>query len=126
MENCKKVLLFNVKEEKNSQIENLCAALGCQAISIAKERYNEPLGALAGIKGVGKSSLPYRGREFKTDMMVLYGIDSDALDKFLKEYREAGIEPINLKAVITFHNMFWSAKKLYGELLKEHTNLNDK
>lgn len=126
MENGKRILLFNVKEEKKSQIENLCAQLEFQVISVSKEQYNEPLGALAGIKGTGKSSLPYCGREFKTDMLVLYGIDSDALDKFLKKYRDAGIEPINLKAVITFRNMFWSAKKLYGELLKEHTNLNGK
>lgn len=126
MESNKKVLLFNVNAEKKTQIEDLCKSFDIQTITIAKEQYNQPLGVLAGIKGVAKSSLPYRGREFKMEMIVFYGVDSDALDKFLKKYRESGIEPINLKAVITFHNMFWSAKKLHSELLKEHMNFQGK
>lgn len=126
MESNKKILLFNVKEDKSAQIKFLCESFGIQTITVAKEQYNEPLGVLAGIKGIAKSGLPYRGREFKTEMMVFYGVDSDALDKFLEKYRENNIEPINLKAVITFHNMFWSAKKLHSELLKEHMNFQGK
>ena len=124
MESSKKILLFNVKEEKKNQIEALCEELSIQTIVIQKEQYSQPLGVLAGIKGVDKSTMPYRDREFKSDMMVFYGIDSGELDKFLEKYRENEIEPINLKAIMTFHNMFWSAKKLYNELLKEHKNLH--
>lgn len=126
MENNKKILLFNIKGEKREQIEAMCEGFGISAINIAKEQYNEPLGVLAGIKGITKSNMPYRGKEFKMEMMVFYGVDSDTLDKFLKKYRETNIEPIDLKAVITFHNMFWSAKKLHGELLKEHMNFQGK
>ena len=52
--------------------------------------------------------------------MMVFSNMADMLDQFLSEYKKAGIPPIGLKAVITPHNIFWSAEDLYKELFKEH------
>ncbi len=121
-----KILLFNVSAEKKAQIDTVCKGIGISTAAVAKEQYADPIGAILGIKGIEKSKTAYRGREFDRDMMVFHGVDSQTLDKFLELCGSEGIQPVDLKAVVTFHNIFWSAKKLYNELLKEHENFHPK
>lgn len=119
MENNKKVLLFHVGREKEQKIRALCSACGIQSCVIGKEKYEESLGAVAGIIGMKQTNNLYRGADFPTEMMVFSGIDSQSLDVFLAKYREAGIAPVSLKAVLTPYNVHWNARQLYKELLKE-------
>ena len=123
MEQKKKILLFRVKNEKAEQIKNLGRLLDLEISRIDRMQYGEPLGRLAGIPGSysrfaeGKI---YSGPELPAEMMVFSGLESEDLDVFLKKYREAGIEPIGIKAVVTPFNMFWSSHQLFEELMKEH------
>ena len=94
--------------------------MGIQMIFIEKKQYSETLGALAKIQGIPLSNTPDTGAEFPAEMMVFSGMDSQALDRFLKKYRELQIAPITLKAVLTPNNIFWNPRQLYGELQKEH------
>lgn len=119
MKNIKKVLLFHVNKEKLIQIDTLCKKMDLQVVTIEKRQYNEALGALAGIQGFPTTNKPYTGAEFPMEMMVFSGIPSEELDAFLNAYRKQGIAPIPLKAILTPHNVFWTACKLYGELMKE-------
>lgn len=121
MVNHKKVLLFHVDNQKTEQIRALCSRLKIQAVTIDQRQYGESLGFLAGIQGIPRqgSSCPAAG--INQEMMVFSGIPSEELDSFLKNYREDGIAPIPLKAILTPSNLFWSAGALYGELLKEHS-----
>lgn len=119
MANKAHVLLFHIDPIKASRIESLCKKLGIRTSKIEPALYSQKLGYLAGIPGFPKEEKPYTGLDFPSEMMVFSGM-SDRLDQFLSEYRKAAIPPIGLKAVITPHNIFWSAEDLYKELFKEH------
>ncbi len=120
MENRKKVLLFHVAKEKHEQIKALCRTLEMETVTVGCRQYLEPLGVIAGIKGIPRSGEIYQGADFPLEMMIFSGIPQETLDVFLKKYRECAIEPIALKAVITPTNIFWNAQQLYAELMREH------
>lgn len=120
MENRKKVLLFHVEKEKQEKIKTLCRSFHITAVPIHRRQYLEPLGAAAGIQGIPRSGKLYEGDEFPLEMMVFSGISQEILDHFLKQYREASIAPIPLKAIITPTNVFWTALQLYEELFREY------
>lgn len=87
----KKILLFHVEKEKRQQIEILCASQGIVPVAVERKQYGDPLGSLVGIPGLKKRGKGYRGRSFPGEMLVFFGLDSDALDLFLDGYRQAGI-----------------------------------
>ena len=119
MANNAQVLLFRVEPVKAAQIESLCKSLGIRTSKIKLSDYSQKLAYLAGIPGFPREDIDYTGPEFPSEMMVFSNM-ADRLDQFLSEYKKAGIPPIELKAVITPHNLFWSAEDLYKELFKEH------
>lgn len=126
MQNGKKVLLFQVKKEKQKQIKSLCKELDIEVVVVDYRQYGESLGVIAGIQGIPRSKKVYQGEEFPMEMMVFVGMQSEFLDIFLQKYRELHIEPIGLKAILTPTNVFWNAAQLYQELLKEHMSFNRK
>ena len=113
------ILLFHVEPLKAAHIERLCINLGIRTSRIKQEDYSQKLAYLAGIPGFPRENIDYTGPEFPSEMMVFANM-ADMLDSFLSEYRKAGIPSIGLKAVITPHNIFWTAEDLYNELFKEH------
>ncbi len=134
MENNRKVLLFQVGMAKTAQIRALCQKLQIQALTIDSGQYHKTLGQLAGIRGFGvldavpanAASVPGNSRPLpgiaipRMEMLVFSGISPDMLDTFLEEYRQAGIPPIPLRAVITPTNISWDVPTLYAELAREH------
>ena len=114
------ILLFHVEQGKAEQIESVCRKMGIRTSRIKPSSYSQKLGYLAGISGFHRENTTYTGMDFPSEMMVFSGLDSDMLDRFLEEYKKASIPPIGLKAVLTPHNIFWSAEELYKELSKEH------
>lgn len=119
MANNARVLLFRVDPIQANRIEGLCKGLGIRTSSIKPAQYSQTLEYLAGIPGFPEAETPYTGPDFPSEMLVFSGM-SDRLDRFLAEYRKAAIPPIGLKAVITPHNILWSAEDLYKELFQEH------
>lgn len=115
----KKVLLFNIENAKKIQIENVCKKCNALCKTIAPADYSKTLGELAGVLTIKKNMPPYTGGELPAEMLVFSGFPDNELDEFLKHYRESGISPVALKAVITTTNVFWSAIDTYRELLKE-------
>lgn len=114
------ILLFHVNPNKAKQIEAICRSLKIQVTKIKPSSYSQKLGYLAGISGFNRENTTYTGPEFPSEMMIFSGMDSSLVDTFLAKYKEASIPPIGLKAIITPHNIFWSAENLYKELFKEH------
>lgn len=120
MANTAHILLFHVAAGKLKQIEGICRSLQIRVSEIKPSSYSQKLGCLAGISGFHRENVSYAGADFPSEMMVFSGMDSTMLDRFLDEYKKASIPAIGLKAVLTPHNIFWSAEALYKELLKEH------
>ncbi len=120
MANKPTILLFHVEPKKITQIEAICRPLKISVVKVKMTSYSQQLGYLAGITGFHRQNTAYQGADFPSEMLVFSGMDSDAVDLFLKKYKEASIPPIGLKAILTPHNIFWTAESLYKELWKEH------
>lgn len=114
------ILLFEIEENKDKQICTLCNRINIQVLHVKKEDYSQKLGCIAGIKGFARTAETYQGKGIPAEMMVFSGMDSEQVDAFLQEYKEAGIAPIGCKAIITPNNVFWTAEELFRELLQEH------
>lgn len=124
MTNHSRILLFHIEPLKARQIKTLCCSLKLQVLEIPLENYSQKLGCLAGITGFSRENITYTGAEFSLEMMVFSGMESDLMDTFLNAYKNASIPEVGLKAIITPHNIFWTAEKLYHELCKEHNALH--
>ena len=53
------------------------------------------------------------------EVMIFKGFDEQKLKYFLNEYRQAGIEKVELKAMITPYNVTWTLYFLIEHLKKE-------
>ena len=94
-------------------------------LPVARQDYNKPLAVLAGLDAESGVAQPYAGGTLGGHMIVLCGVDR-RLDEILNALRRAGVGPECLKAVLTPHNRSWSAVMLYGELLREHREMQGK
>ena len=121
-----KILLFSVAASKVGKIEALCKTLGISVQQVEKSDYGQQLGAIAGVSGFKKDGSKYSGADFPAEMLIFSGMNSSQIDVFLAEYKKSGIEPIGCKAIVTSDNVFWSAEKLFREILKEHMFMNRK
>ena len=89
--NTKKLLIFNMDENKATLIRTLCVNLNVRLVKVYSPQYGESIGALAGIPAYPLTNQPYRGEDFSQEMMVICGFRPDELDVFLKAYRESGM-----------------------------------
>jgi hypothetical protein len=121
-----KILGFHIAPEKHAALQGICAGLGIELVDIARRDYGQKLGALAQIKGFKKEKTIYTGPELPAEMLVFSGMDSDRLDAFLAAYKETGLAPIGLKAVVTPGNIRWNAQELFRELLREQKNIQSR
>lgn len=114
------ILEFRLDRDKHSMLQGICARLGIKNICVGRRDYAQKLGALARIEGFKKDGKKYEGPEFPAEMLVFSGMNSAQVDVFLDEYKKTGLASIGLKAVVTADNVFWSAEKLYQEVMREH------
>lgn len=116
-----RMILLHTQQEKRKQIEQLCKKLGIQVEQISGRDCNKTIGTLAGMKlpGAKQSGKMAPAAYLLPEILVFSGFAEDALDAFLAGYREAGIEQIPLKAIITPYNFNWSLYELAQELVKE-------
>lgn len=119
------VLLYNLSNtEKGKQIKRLLILLGITIKEISKEQYFQSIGSLAGIKGFEKNEEIYNEEGFLDEMLVMHKFTSQRIDVILKGFRKAGIEKVDLKAVVTPTNASWNSLELYEEIKKEHESMN--
>ncbi|MCI9067380.1 MAG: DUF3783 domain-containing protein [Lachnospiraceae bacterium] len=114
------VLTFKLEHTKDAAVASICRKLDIRKIEVPVEDYGQKLGCLAGISGFPKEKIPYGKAPFPKEMLVFSGMDSEHLDAFLSEYKKTALPAIGLKAVVTSHNIFWTAEALFAELMKEH------
>ena len=125
MINQQRILMFNVSKEKRDKIIQMCKTLGILTRTVDRPQYNQKIGALAEISGFKEDQEIYMKEEFPMEMLVFSGMNQQQVDLFLKEYKNRRIEQIGCKAIVTPDNVFWTAEKLFRELLKEHTFINN-
>jgi len=57
---------------------------------------------------------------FPHEVMVLHNVRRQRLDTILKAFREADINHIKFKAMVTPFNRFWTLRRLCETMQKEH------
>jgi len=126
-----KILLFNINIFKKAQIDALCRDLNIETAAIQDSGGGKSLGMLAGLEpgpvNMYKNTAITSGgspASFSEEMMVLCGLEPDSFDRFLDEYRNRNIQPVELKAVLTAFNAKWTPARLCTELKKEHRQFN--
>lgn len=124
MANKPTILLFHVEPDKTKKIEAICRSFKINVSKVKMSSYSQQLGYLAGITGFNRQNVTYQGVEFPSEMLVFSGMHGETVDTFLEKYKEASIPPIGLKAILTQHNVFWTAEELYKELWKEHQSFS--
>lgn len=60
------------------------------------------------------------GISFPHEVIVFSNSDRKRLDQVLTAFKEAKIETIKFKAIMTPFNMFWSLQRLCETMQKEH------
>lgn len=118
------ILTFQLQKEKEDGVAPICKVLGIRLTAVPMKDYAQKLGYLAGVKGFPREKAIYGGIPFPAEMLVFSGMDSSQVDAFLAEYKKTGLPAIGLKAVITPHNVFWTADELFRELMKEHLSFH--
>lgn len=116
----KKILIYNVTQDKEKQLTAYCSSIKAGVRKIAPGLVGQKVGFLAGVAGMKKTDLAYKGPSPEKEVLIFVDFSDSDLDEFLQGYREAGIEPIALKAVLTQDNCQWTFIELYRELNQEH------
>ena len=116
------LLMDNCMPATRDQLLALCRGLGIRCREVAPCEYSLPIGALAGIPLAAKAQ-PVKA-VFSDEMLVMCHMLSPQLDAFLAGMRGAGIPRVDLKAVLTPHNVSWNSVQLHDELAREHGAIN--
>ncbi len=113
----KKILLFGFEDlPAILAVQAAAAPFGAEVVPVARREMNRSLASLAGLEEEG-SAAPFAGVPAGR-MAVLCGLE-EALDALLPALAGAGAGRECLKAVLTPHNLHWSALTLQAELLRE-------
>lgn len=117
------ILLYSVPADTHRQIEQLAQTIGFSCKKIAKKRFLQSIGCHAGIPGFAQTADWYEGKDLPFPMLVFSGFSSRDLDRFLAACKEKNITGLDYRAVVTEHNMHWSALELFQELMQERESM---
>lgn len=119
------ILLFNAPEKETLlRIETALFPLRIRMKRISKENYNQPLGALAGLKDVLPAEGSYEGSELPAPMFIFCFLSENRLNQALAALRRCGAGPFPYKAVLTPTNSTWTAPDCFAEIRREHEALH--
>lgn len=115
------LLVYNMQNtSKGKLLKLICMQLGIRVRVVEKEEFLQPIGYLAGLKGVEPSEERFDGEGFDDEMLILSGFTSNRMDLLFGMFRRQKMERIALKAVVTEHNWSWDSSRLHDELRQEH------
>jgi len=115
------LLVYNMQNtSKGKLLKLICMQLGIRVRVVEKEEFLQPIGYLAGLKGVEPSEERFDGEGFDDEMLILSGFTSNRMDLLFGMFRRQKMERIALKAVVTEHNWSWDSIRLHDELRQEH------
>lgn len=118
------ILLYNFDRYRLQNIRKALAPLNVPIKAVSKKEFIYPVGYIAGIDGILPSSGDLSQESFTEEMLVMCGFGSEKIDLLLALLKQGGVEKIDLKAVITPSNVYWSSIKLYKEVKTDHIAMN--
>ena len=104
---------------KLNSIKDLCSKLGIKIESIGnKDLGRSILSIISGDEKLpAKIDIPLMYN--MPEVMIFRGFDETELKSFLSEYKNAGIEKVALKAMVTPYNVVWTLYNLIEHLKEE-------
>ena len=115
------ILLFHAPDKDTLlKIEMALFPLHVRLRRIAKKDYNQPLGALAGLKEMRRLEVPYEGEELPDTFFVFAFFTDARLNQVLAALRKSGAGPFPYKAILTPTNQNWDALQCFQEIRSEH------
>ena len=119
-----KVLLYQLRgTETARKLQPVLLRMGIRVKCVEPDEYGLPIGVLAGLEkdavehSVDNGSVPV---EISAPMMIMCGFSGSRVDELLQQMKRAGVPRIDLKAMLTPTNRYWTSEELFGELQKEH------
>ena len=119
MKSQKTILIYEMKKEKEEKVLTICRKRQITVRKVQLLEYAQSLGSLARISKIPQNRTKDSGTLLGEEMMVFSGMDTNEIDSFLNDYKNMGISPVELKAVLTPYIIFWNSRQLYEELQKE-------
>lgn len=114
------ILAYNFTAERLQMLKLVALLCKAQVKAVAREDMLQPVGYLAGVKGITPVEEKYSGDEAMDEMIFLCGFDRPTLDKLLVAIKKSKLQRIELKAMLTQHNVAWSGLELLKEIAEEH------
>jgi hypothetical protein len=116
-------VLYRIDDKKKEkELLLLCRKLGFQTRALKISDAGKEIGVLAGINRInGKSHEKVPESYQMPEILIFSGVPNTELDRFLAEYKKAGIEQVGLKAIVTPHNLLWTVCELTAEIVRERT-----
>lgn len=115
------LLCYNLQGDKSSKVKLLAMRLMIRVRVVHAEEYQQTLAALCGYEPMADTQTT--GAGFSDEMLVLGNFSSELINQFLIGFRQAKIQPVRLKAILTETNMHWDSIALHQQLAAEHDAL---
>ena len=141
------ILLFQFEETKRRKLAMALMPLRVRVKAVEPGEYGQPIGYLAGVKGIGpveaeaakpsgepdpqteaakpsgKPDPQAEEAKLEAEFLVMAGLSGSRVDQVLAAIRKSGAGPIPYKAVLTTTNQNWDAYALLAELRREHEQM---
>ena len=119
--------IHTTKKEKQGAIEKLCESLKIEIKTVDNSDLNRTvLDIVASMPVMFNNTNINGGTVTKVpplflmpEVILFNGFNDESLQHFLTAYRQAGIEKVALKAVVTLYNITWTLYDLIQHLKEE-------
>ncbi len=116
-------MFYNFSDERFRKAKFALMPLKIQVKKVEKEDFNQPIGFLAGIKGVEPAAEKFDGDGFDEEMIVMHNFTNKTIDSLIKALNKCGVGRVSLKAVITPTSKDWDSLTLIKALKADHEEM---
>lgn len=106
-------------------IKGVMVQMGIRIKNLTPGRCEKKIGYLAGLDGFAdKKDISEVGQQashisMNEELLVLCGFTEEKLDQLLERLKKAGVPRSVMKAIVTESNAHWTVYELYGHLVEE-------
>ena len=113
-----KVLYFEPQpSEQTAALKTVLVRMGVRIKNVEAASAGQTVGFLLGRKGFAESGTSAEAPS--APMLVLDGFTEKRLEILLREMKVHGVS-VPYKAIVTEHNIGWTLRALFAELVREH------